>query len=265
MIAMMNPASRIRSLFPTALALVVALFFGAGAVHAQSSSQPAYAQEFEAAKATAKQGSQLEDSNLEGAVEKYEAAYRQLAKAADMAQKAGSVENATMIQTLAAKLAYRAGSLLHNNDQSQAAIAHFEFGQQIAPPSYTKNTTGLQAARNSLKKGPIVDASRALRDGNPRRTLELLSGLEEQTGNSYFYQALAHQQLGNSESAISFARRALDAGDLGTSKRGQLYLTIGEEQMKLGDNEAAREALAQAADLGSPQVSDRAEALIERL
>ena len=253
------------------LALAAALIFGAGSfgassAHAQSEDQQAYSDLYNEARQTAQQGVQAQQSeDIAGAVENFEAAYRQLAEAAEMAQQNGDVENANQINQMAAQLAYRAGSLLHNNDQSQEAIAHFEFGQQVAPPSYTKNTAGLQAARASLKQGPIVDASRALRDGNPQRTLELLSQLDEQTANSYFYQALAHQQLGNSESAIAYAGRALDAGDLGTSKRGQLYLTIGEEQMKLGSNDEARQALAQAADMGSPQVSDRAEALMEQL
>ena len=261
---LMKQASRFRSFLPGLLALAVALFFGAGAVQAQDggSNQPEYAAQFKEAMATAKEGVSLQKSDdVEGAVEKYEAAYRQLAKVADMAKEAGSVENATKAQRLSAQMAYRAGSLLHNNDQSKAAIAHFEFGRDIAPPSYTKNTTGLKAARASLKKGPVVDASRALRDGNPRRTLELLSGLEEQTATSYFYQALAHQELDNSESAIGYAGRALEAGGLSTSKQRRLHLLMGEENMKLGNNEAAREALAQAADMGS----DRAEALIKQL
>jgi predicted negative regulator of RcsB-dependent stress response len=44
-----------------------------------------------------------------------------------------------------------------------------------------------------------------------------------------------------------------------------LYLTTGEVQMQQGNTEQARRALEQAADLGSPQVSDRAEALLEQL
>ena len=261
---MTKPVFRSRSFLPAVLVLAAALLFGAGAVHAQS--QPEYAALYEEAKQTAQEGIRMQQSDdVAGAVENYEAAYRQLAEAAEIAQQEGSVENANMIEALAAKLAYRAGSLLHNNDQSEAAIAHFEFGQQIAPPSYTNNTTGLRAARNALEQGPIVDASRALRDGNPRRTLQLLSEVEEQTGTTYFYQALAHQQLGNSESAIGYAGRALSADGLSGSRRGQMHLVIGEENMKLGDNEAARAALAQAADVGSAQVSDRAEALMERL
>jgi tetratricopeptide (TPR) repeat protein len=247
-----------------AVALLVALFFGAGAVHAQSSdgNQPEYAGIFNEAKQTAQQGMQAQQSDdIDGAVAKYEAAYKQMDKAAGMAKNEGDVENANMIQGMAAKLAYRAGSLLHNNDQSQAAIVHFEFGQQIAPAGYTKNTTGLKAARSSLKQGPIVDASRALRAGNPARTLELLSGLDEQTSTSYFYQALAHQKLGNNESVVANAGRALDTGGLSTSKERRLYLVIGEAHMKMGESDPAREALTQAADLGS----DRAEALMKQL
>lgn len=265
---MMTPQS-FRSLFSATLALAVALFFGAGAVQAQSSSSGSakkYEKMFNQARQTAQEGVKAQKSDdIAGAVSKYETAYRNLTKAAEMAQEDGQVEAANQIQMLAAKLAYRAGSALHNNDQSQKAVAHFEFGQQVAPASYTRNTSGLQAARKSLKQGPIVDASRALRDGNPQRTIDLLSELDEQTATSYFYQALAHQQLGNSESAVAYAGRALDAGELGTSKRGQLHLTIGEVRMKQGNNEEARQALEQAAELGSPQVSDRAEALMEQL
>jgi hypothetical protein len=263
---MMTPPS-VRSLFSATLALAVALLVGAGAAQAQSSSSATqYEKMFKQARQTAKQGVQAQKSDdIAGAVQKYETAYRNLAEAADLAQQDGQVEAANQIKMLAAKLAYRAGSALHNNDQSQEAVAHFEFGQQVAPPSYTQNTSGLQAARKALKQGPIVDASRALRDGNPRRTIELLSEMDEQTATSYFYQAVAHQELGNPESAVAYASRALDAGGLGTSKRGQLYLTTGEVQMQQGNTEQARRALEQAADLGSPQVSDRAEALLEQL
>ena len=259
--AMMKQASRIRSFFPAVLVVAVALFFNADAVHAQSSGQPAYAQDFKEAKEMGRQARQLEKSeNLEEAVAKYEAAYRQMAKVAEAARKEGSVQNTNLAKQYAAQFAFLAGRLLHNNDQSQAAIAHFEFGQQIAPPSYTKNTTGLRAARNSMKPG-LAEASVAVRDENYRQALRLLSELDEQNGTSYFYQALAHQGLGNSESAIAYAGRALDTGEVGTSKRRRLYLAIGEEQMKLGDNEAALESLAKAADLGS----DRATALMEQL
>ena len=246
-----------------AVALLVALFFGTATVHAQQSgSEPEYAGIFNEAKQTAQQGMQAQQSDdIDGAVAKYEAAYKQMDKAAGMAKNEGDVENANMIQGMAAKLAYRAGSLLHNNDQSQAAISHFKFGQQIAPAGYTKNTTGLKAARNSLKQGPVVDASRALREGNPARTLELLSGLDEQTSTSYFYRALAHQKLGNNESVVANAGRALDAGGLSTSKERRLYLVIGEAHMKMGKSDPAREALTQAANLGS----DRAEVLKEQL
>ena len=265
---MTTPSSfRFRSFAPAALALVVALFFGTATVHAQQSgSQPEYAGVFNEAKQTAQQGAQAQSADdVEGAVAKYESAYEKMEKAAGMAKNNGDVENANMINKMAAKLAYRAGSLLHNNDQPRAAIAHFEFGQQVAPPSYTKNTTGLKAARSKLQSAPVAEASQALRDGNPRRTIELLSEMDEQTATSYFYQAVAHQELGNPESAVAYASRALDAGGLGTSKRGQLYLTTGEVQMQQGNTEEARRALEQAAELGSPQVSDRAEALLEQL
>lgn len=261
---MTTPSSfRFRSFAPAALALVVALFFGTATVHAQQSgSQPEYAGVFNEAKQTAQQGAQAQNADdVEGAVAKYESAYEKMEKAAGMAKNNGDVENANMINKMAAKLAYRAGSLLHNDDQPRAAIAHFEFGQQVAPPSYTKNTTGLKAARSKLQSAPVAEASQALRDGNPRRTIELLSGLEEQTGSSYFYRARAHQELGNSESAIAAAGRAIEAGGISASKKRQLYLTIGESHMKLGDNASAREALAQAADMGS----DRAKALMKQL
>ena len=263
----MTMLSSFRSLASVTLALAVALLFGAGPAQAQSSGDAKqYEKMYNQARQTARQGKQAQQSDdIAGAVEKYETAYRNLAEAADLAQQDGQVEAANQIQMLAAKLAYRAGSALHNNDQSQEAVAHFEFGQQVAPPSYTRNTSGLQVARKALKEGPIVDASRALRDGNPRRTIELLSQMNEQTATSYFYQAVAHQKLGNPESAIAYAGRALDAGGLGTSKRGQLYLTTGEVQMQQGNTEEARQALEQAAELGSPQVSDRAEVLMEQL
>lgn len=256
----------LRSSLSTALVLAFALLFGAAPALAQSEGQPAYAKKFNEAKNTAKQAQQAEKAgNVDEAVSQYEAAYREFANVADMAQNEGSVENANLAKRLSAQLAYRAGRLLYTEDRSQEAVEHFEFGQQVAPPSYTKNTKGLRAARNSVKQGPVVDASRALHNGNAREALQLLSEVEEQNGTTYFYQALAQQQLANSASAVSYAQRSLDAGGLSSSKQGQLYLIIGEEQMKQGDKEAARSALQRAAQLGSPQASQRAKALLEQL
>lgn len=258
---------RSRTFLTTVLLLAFGLLLSAGTVHAQdTSSQAAYKEPFENAIATAKEGMKLEQSgNIDGAVKNYEEAYRQMSKVSEMAQEAGSVENANLAKKYAARFAYRAGSLLHNEGRSQDAIPHFEFGQQVAPASYTRNATGLKAAQAALKQGPIVDASRALREGNAQKALDLLSEVEEQTATSYFYQAIAHQDLGNAESALGYAQQALEAGGLDASRQGQMHLLIGEQLMKQGDTEAAREALTQAADVGGPQVSDRAQALIEQL
>jgi tetratricopeptide (TPR) repeat protein len=261
--------SFVRTFASVVLALAVALSFGTAAAHAQSNNngggegnQSEYAALFKEAKQAARAGKKAQQADdVSSAVAKYETAYKKFNKAAGLAKNEGSVENANIMQKMAAQIAYRAGSLLHKNDQSQAAVKHFEFGQKVAPPSYTKNTTGLKAARGSMKQGPVVDASRALRDGNPRRTLELLSEVEEQTGTTYFYRALAHQELGNNKNVVANAGLAINAGGLSTSKQRRLYLAMGEAHMNMGDDQSAREALAQAADLGS----DRAEVLMERI
>jgi tetratricopeptide (TPR) repeat protein len=263
---MMKHASSIRSFAPVAFLLAAALFLVAGTAHAQGSSPPAYIQQYSAAMQTAKQGVSLQRSDdVAGAVEKYEAAYRNLAEAAELARKDGAVENTNKIETKAAQIAYRAGSLLHNSDQSEAAIAHFEFGQQVAPPSFTQNTSGLRAARRKLQSAPVAAASQSVSQGNYREALQQLSEIEEQTGKTYFYTAIAHNRLNNTEQAVAYAGRTLEAGGLSGRRQGQMYLIIGEGQLRMGNDEAARSALERAVDLGSSSVAQSAQYTLDQM
>ncbi len=246
--------------------LAASLLVLAGATPAlaqQQSEAPAYQQEYKAGIEAAKQAQQLEETNPAQAAEAYAEAYVILAEAAEMAEAEGATGNANKIRTLAAKLAYQAGMLLHNSGQSEAAIEHFEYGIELAP-AFAKNREGLSAAQASLKQGPVVAASQAINSDNPQKALDLLQDAEP-SPDVYFYRAVAYQALNNPQQAAAAANQALEAGGNSATREGRLYLILGEAQIALGNSASARAALQQAQAQGAPQTSARAQALLDQL
>lgn len=244
--------------------VLAALVIGVGATPALAqSSPPAYAQAYESGMETASEARQLEESNIAEAASLYEEAYRQLAEASEGAQEEGNLEHSDQIRMTAAKLAYRAGQLLYDDQQLEAAMGHFEYGMDLAP-SFAANRDAYNTAQAALRQGPVVEASQALNSGNPREALAVLEGAEE-TPNVLFYKAEAYNALNEDEQSITLAQRALEGDALSSTKRARLYLLIGEAQMRQGDQEGARTNLARAQEMGSGQVSERAAALLGQL
>lgn len=245
--------------------VVAALMVGLSATPAlaQDGDQPAYATKYANAMKQAKQASQLESTNIEQAANTYEEVYTALNQASQEAQEAGNLEHSDQIRLKAAQIAYRAGKLLYDDGQLEPAMEHFQAGMDIEP-SFAQNRQALNAAEQTMKQGPVVDASRALNSGNPREALAALEGVEE-TANVLFYKAEAYNALNENQEALSFARRAVQDGSLSNNKEARLYLLIGEVQMKEGNTADARTSLERAQQMGSAQVRDRAAALLGQI
>ncbi len=263
---MTTPRFAFRTLLVTALLTGLGLIsLGTTPAFAQESQQgqPEYAQTYASALQTAQQAEQLEGSNMEQAVELYAEAYMQLEQAAAGARDEGNLDHADQISTTAAKLAYAAGKLLYDADQVDAAMEHFQYGMEL-DPSFAANRQAYNAAEQSMRRGPVIAASRALNNGQPREALELLEGVEE-TSDVLFYKAAAYAAINEDAQALTYAQQAIASGELSTSRQARMYLLIGEAHIQQGNTAEAQTSLARARDLGSAQISSRAAALLEQI
>ena len=159
-----------RTLLPTlsngfTRTLMIALFMlglGINAVAAQD--KPAYIDDYNAALKMAKQAQGLAKSNpadYTSAVEKFTQASKAFKAVAAAAEKEGQAQHSNKAKRLSAQLAYKAGMLLHNNGQSEAAIPHFEFGLEV-DPLYAENRKGINAANSALKNATVGESNEAM-------------------------------------------------------------------------------------------------------
>lgn len=224
-------------------ALMIALFtLGLGINTAAAQDKPAYIDDFNAALKMAKQAQGMAKSNpadYSSAVEKFTEASKAFKAVAAAAEKEGQAQHSNKAKRLSAQLAYKAGMLLHNNGQSEAAIPHFEFGLEV-DPLYAENRKGINAANSALKNATVGESNEAM--------AAAAKALEE----------------GNAASAIALADEAL-AGELTNVQKGYVYMIKGEAQMSNGNLTAASSAFDQAIRFGDAQIRARAQDLKNRL